>query len=414
LLICSFVLFKFANMKKAFTLILFLLTACVYGQGYRLKTGNRFPDLVFRTLINAPINELDLNRTQGKKLYILNNWGTWCGPCIPEMEMLAKLQTQYDQQIQIIGVSDDSAEKLKNFVLKRPSKIWFVSDTASLLYDMLNISSVGQSAILDAKHRVIALVKTDSINSTMINKLLNGKQVASNAEVKVKTDDNPKDAFGVDTLTTSSFTIRQYMNGQQSMGRVPNKGVYGKRRVSYYNVGLVSLYKTAYEIVSQKQVIYEIDKKKYDNYQDKSQLYCFDLLVTPEQKDSLYLMMQKKLAENLPVKARTEMRTMPVYLLKTKAGTTVNMLESKPGTRTFSFDGNGFNGKEISMSEFALMYLSNEVELPVIDETGLTKLYDIKTNNDTRDKSNIMAAVNNLGLTLEKTERPVKVLVLYQ
>jgi len=108
------------------------------------------------------------------------------------------------------------------------------------------------------------------------------------------------------------------------------------------------------------------------------------------------------------------MRTMPVYVLKTKPGTPVAMPLSAPNTRTYSFSGNGFDGKEITLAEFSHIYLSNELELPVVDETGLTKGYDIKTTNDMRDKSNIFAAVDKLGLTLEKTERPVKVIILYQ
>ena len=52
--------------------------------------------------------------------------------------------------------------------------------------------------------------------------------------------------------------------------------------------------------------------------------------------------------------------------------------------------------------------------MPVVNETGLTKRYDIKTVNDLRDKANILNAVDKLGLTLEKSERPVKVLILYK
>lgn len=405
---------KFKHMKKLLTLLFAIITTTAFSQNYRLKAGDRFPDLVFRPMVNAPVKELDINHYPAKKMFILNNWGTWCSPCIPEMDMLAKLQSKYPQQIQVVGVSNDSPEKLRKFALKRPSKIWLASDTGELLYQMLDLASVGQSAIVDARHQIVAVVKTDSINAAMIDLLLSGKKVASNAQVKEKLDNTAKDPFGVDSLMASNFTIRTYMKGQQSMGKVPNKGPFAKRRVSYYNVGLITLYKTAYGITSPKQIIYEIDKKKYNNYEDKSQLYCFDLLVTPQQKDSLYLIMQKKLAENLPVKARAEMRNMSVYVLKQKPGATLNMPVSAPKTRTFSFSGNGFDGKEITMTEFAVDYLSNEMEVPVINETGLTQGYDIKTVNDQRDASNIFAAVDKLGLTLEKAERPVKVMILYR
>ncbi|CAM3702223.1 TIGR03435 family protein [Mucilaginibacter galii] len=401
-------------MKKLLTLIFALFSTLVYSQNYRLKAGDHFPDLIFRPMVNAPVKELDLNHYPGNKLYILNNWGTWCAPCMPEMEMLAKLQDKYPTQIQIIGVSNDSPEKLRKFIAKRPSKIWLASDTSEMLYQMLDLASVGYSAIVDARRNIVAVVNTDSLSTKMIDRLLKGEKVVSDAKIKERLDNSTKDAFGVDTTMTSSFTIRGYMKGQQSLGRVPTMGAYAKRRISYYNVGFITLYRTAYEIRSPKQIIYEIDKKKYNDYNDQSQLYCFDLLVSAAQKDSLYPMMQRKLQGNLPVKARTEMRTMPVYLLKTKPGAPLTLPLSAPNTRTYSFNGNGFDGKEITLAEFAHIYLSNELELPVIDETGLTKGYDIKTSNDARDKTNIFAAVDKLGLTLEKAERPVKVIVLYE
>lgn len=401
-------------MKKLLTLLFAMLSTWAYSQNYQLKAGDHFPDLIFRPMVNAPVKELDLNHYPDKKLYILNNWGTWCSPCMPEMDMLAKLQDKYPTQIQVIGVSNDLPEKLRKFIAKKPSKIWLASDTSEVLYQMLDLASVGYSAIVDAKRNIVAVVNTDSISNRMIDKLLKGQKVNSDAKVKEKLDNSAKDGFGVDSTITSSFTIRGYMKGQQSLGRVPTMGAFAKRRVSYYNVSLISLYRTAYEIRSPKQIIYEIDKKKYNDYNDQSQLYCFDLLVAPAQKDSLYLIMQKKLSENLPVKARTEMRTMPVYVLKTKPGMPVTMPQSAPNTRTYSFSGNGFDGKEITLAEFSHIYLSNELELPVVDETGLTKGYDIKTTNDVRDKSNIFAAVEKLGLTLEKAERPVKVIILHQ
>jgi uncharacterized protein (TIGR03435 family) len=400
-------------MKKLLTLIFAVLSTLAYSQNYRLKAGDHFPNLVFRPMVNAPVKELDLNHYPGKKLYILNNWGTWCSPCIPEMEMLAKLQDKYPTQIQVIGVSNDLPEKLRKFVTKRPSKIWLASDTSEILYQMLDLASVGYSAIVDARRNIVAVVNTDSISTKMIDKLLKGEKVVSDAKIKGQLDNSSEDAFGVDTTMTSSFTIRGYMKGQRSLGRVPTMGAFAKRRVSYYNVGLISLYRTAYQITSPKQIIYEIDKEKYNDYNDQSQLYCFDLLVAPAQKDSLYPMMQRKLQENLPVKARTEMRTMPVYVLKTKPGTPLVIPLSAPNTRTYSFNGNGFDGKEITLAEFSHIYLSNELELPVIDESGLDKGYDIKTSNNLRDKSNIFAAVDQLGLTLEKTERSVRVIILY-
>ena len=401
-------------MKGLFAILLLLtITLTAKSQNYILKAGDRFPDITLHPLVNAPLKDLYLDNYPSKKYFILNFWGTWCSPCIPEMDALAKLQNKFQQQLQIIGVADDPLAKLVKYNAKKPSKIWLVSDTAYLLYRMLNLASVGHCIIVDAQKQIVAIVKTDSVNAMLITRLLKGEKIKSNADI-AEVSHTDKDPFGIDSLQNSSFTIRSYMKGQQTMGRSYNKGPFAFRRKTYYNMTATTMYKDAYDIVSQKQVVYEFDKKKYDDFSDKSQLYCFDLLVKPEEKDSLKIIMQRKLNESLPIKARTEIRTMPVYILKQKAAAALNLPESTTNTLDYSFSGNGFDGKAITIEEFTHIYLNNELELPVINETGFTKRYDIKTNNDLRDKANIINAVDKLGLTLEKGERDVKVLILYK
>jgi uncharacterized protein (TIGR03435 family) len=399
-------------MKKIITLLLVLSVFSAKSQDYILKAGDHFPDITLHPMVNAPLKELYLNNYPSKKIFILNFWGTWCSPCISEMYSLAKLQARFQQQIQVIGYANDAVEKLNKYNAKKPSQIWLASDTSFLLYQMFNLAYVGQSAIIDANRNIVAIVKTDSVNAKLITRLLKGEKIKSNAVIK-EVSHTDKDAFGIDSLQASSFTIRSYMKGQQTMGRTYSVGPFADRRITFYNITPTTMYKDAYGIVSQKQVIYELDKKKYEDYSDKNQLYCFDLMVKPEDKDSLKVMMQRKLNEGLPVKARTEMRTMPVYILKQKTGTVLNLIVSSTAKLDYSFSGNGFDGKGITVAEFSDIYLNNELDLPVVDETGLTARYDIKTTNELRDKANIFNAVDKLGLALKKAERPVKVMILY-
>ena len=108
------------------------------------------------------------------------------------------------------------------------------------------------------------------------------------------------------------------------------------------------------------------------------------------------------------------MRNLPVYLLKQKKDIAPNLPLSALSKPSYGFSGTGFDGKGVTVDEFSHIYLSNELDLPVINETGLSERYDIKTTNDLRDKDNIFKAIDQLGLTLEKGERPVKVLILYK
>jgi thiol-disulfide isomerase/thioredoxin len=51
------------------------------------------------------------------KVYVIEFWATWCGPCIQNMPHIAELQEQYrGQNVQIIGVSDETEEEVTEFL----------------------------------------------------------------------------------------------------------------------------------------------------------------------------------------------------------------------------------------------------------------------------------------------------------
>jgi thiol-disulfide isomerase/thioredoxin len=91
-----------------------------------LKAGDAAPQLkVTKWLQGKEVPAF----TQGK-VYVVEFWATWCGPCVVMMPHLGELQSEYkDQGVTVIGYTandeNNTADKVAEFVSKRGPKLGY-------------------------------------------------------------------------------------------------------------------------------------------------------------------------------------------------------------------------------------------------------------------------------------------------
>lgn len=54
------------------------------------------------------------------KVVILNIWATWCPPCRAEMPALDELQQKYPDKLRVLAISDESDDKIRQFLSTHP------------------------------------------------------------------------------------------------------------------------------------------------------------------------------------------------------------------------------------------------------------------------------------------------------
>ncbi|WP_315817696.1 hypothetical protein [Paraflavitalea speifideaquila] len=159
----------------------------------------------------------------------------------------------------MIAISNEPVDRLKKYLQRKPSSLWLASDTSGWLYGQFGFNYVGQSAILDPQHRVVALVRTDSINQVMIDKLARKELIHSSAETGNKLD-YEADLFAVDSALGFQVTLSGYRPGVGSMSKNYLKSAFAGRRRTYINVCLSNFLMDIFK-VSYKQVVYDIPEK---------------------------------------------------------------------------------------------------------------------------------------------------------
>lgn len=106
------------NLRISIIIILICFSSIVNGQ-YVTKVGNSPPALsVDEWLKGEPIKSFEEGNA-----YLVEFWGTWCGPCIENIPHLSQIQNKYSSQgLIVIGVAThefDGREKLDKFMKDR-------------------------------------------------------------------------------------------------------------------------------------------------------------------------------------------------------------------------------------------------------------------------------------------------------
>lgn len=105
-------------MKRLFIIALGLL-ACQITV-FASKIGDKAAPLAVQTWVKgAPVDILD-----GKNIYVVEFWATWCGPCRTSIPHLSELQKKYkNKHVVFIGISTEEKELVSPFVKQMAEKM---------------------------------------------------------------------------------------------------------------------------------------------------------------------------------------------------------------------------------------------------------------------------------------------------
>jgi thiol-disulfide isomerase/thioredoxin len=173
-------------MKKILIVLIVLFVLNAFSQEKKIWAksiiNQKAPKLVVQKWLT------DKPETKGKFI-LIDFWATWCGPCKTAIPKLNRFNTEFANDLIVIGISDETKEELNNLT---DPKIEYYSaiDTERTMYNTLEIQGIPHCILIDPDGIVrwegYPILNGFMLTSKVIRDIIENYKMAQNQETANK------------------------------------------------------------------------------------------------------------------------------------------------------------------------------------------------------------------------------------
>lgn len=219
--------------------------------------------------VSEVLQESPLSKTESNKLYFVDFWATWCGPCVYAKKYLTVLQRQFPEDFYIISISEENPVKVERFLKINPTELTIAVDDNSYMHQKYGITSLPQGILFNAKGEVLWQGSSASLKPEIISRYLASskkrksftnfvKVTASND--KVERDYQPKSPIEIKVIKEDLETIDVYESSTYMRYKGELSDILSHLSKTYKGqIELAEKLNKTYEIYLQKPLDLELD-----------------------------------------------------------------------------------------------------------------------------------------------------------
>ncbi|HEU5366046.1 MAG TPA: redoxin domain-containing protein [Hanamia sp.] len=409
-----------------------------------LKLGDQFPDIQLGTLLDKPNKQLKSSDLNGK-LVILDFWNIHCSSCILGMPRMDSLQKKFGNKIQILFITKNTSKEVNSLFARikmiKPDLPFIISDT--ILCKLFPHSGDPLHVWITPNKKVYAITFDYSSNPETVQQFLEGRNpplprrrdFAINTEYPLLSEQN-SDIIGLAKSYSSLFAgLNEYLLGiSLHVGRdTLSKKITALTAI---NFPLLSLYSLAFEddlfnydvnffnLAKNNRIILQVhdsadffqpqDEAKFGNWFTKNVL-SYEIKEPSADTTNLYKYMQQDLARYLPYKATIEKRNTDCLVLQKIDSNKLAATYDPVNPSLIKYNGNNsitFSNTPFKTFVMQLIYANSEKNIPIIDETGVTKNISVVIRCSLTDLPALTEELKKYGLTLKEGYRNIDMLII--
>ena len=140
------------NNKKIYVLIVLLLGGLIGMYFYnKYKVAPKI-DLSKLEILDNDTVQFDLTSLRGKKV-IISFYASWCGNCLDELKTLNKIKSDKLADVEVLAVTDESMEKMREFRDRKNYPFTFLKLNAG--FPEIGVNSIPVVYLMNTKGEVV-------------------------------------------------------------------------------------------------------------------------------------------------------------------------------------------------------------------------------------------------------------------
>ena len=156
--------------------VLALLFSAVGEAGAQARVGHAAPPLHFDTLLQTPGSaRTDWPSLRGK-VVVLEFWATWCLKCVEDFPRLNELASSVDSnKVVFLAITDEDTAVVQHLLNKRKLASWVAIDKTGATFRSFAIEARPTTIVVDKAGHIVAVTDPESLKTSELVELTEGR-----------------------------------------------------------------------------------------------------------------------------------------------------------------------------------------------------------------------------------------------